>query len=74
MTGTSGREVNKAKQTFHLYGTANHHADTYYMSYRIKAGTAQETAQARRTPNFMKMFRRSLSLIRNSISTDSISL
>lgn len=38
--GTSGREVNKAKQTLHLYGIANHHADTYYMSYRIKTGTA----------------------------------
>lgn len=44
--GTSGREVNKAKQTLHLYGTANHHADTDCMSHRIKAGTASETAQA----------------------------
>lgn len=44
--GTSGREVNKAKQTLHLYGIANHHANTDCMSYRITAGTAPETALA----------------------------
>lgn len=37
--GHQGGEENKAKQTLHLYGIANHHADTHYMSYRIKVGT-----------------------------------
>lgn len=54
-----GGGVNKAKQTLHLYGIENHHADTY-TSDKIKAGTAQNTAQARWTPNFMKMFCQSL--------------
>lgn len=60
LTGESGREVNKAKQTLHLYGMANHYADTYYMSHRIKAGMTQETAQAKQSRNFMRMFCRSL--------------
>lgn len=74
VTGTSrGGVVSRAKKTLHLYGIANHHSDTYYMSYRIKAGTAQNTAQAGQTQNFMKNVLPISRLIRNSISTDSIS-
>lgn len=73
VTGTSGRDVNKPKQTLHLYGMANHHADTDYMSYRIKAGTTPTAAQANTKlyENVLPIF---LPLIRNSISTCCLSL
>lgn len=69
--GTSGREVNKAKQTLHLYGIANHHADTYYMSYRIKAGTTGDSSGETNTELHENVLPISLPLIRNSIFSDS---
>ena len=71
--GTWGREVNKAKQTLHLCGIANHHADTYCVSHRIKVGTTGISSGAANAKTSWKCFAIPLPRIRNSISSDSYS-